>query len=72
MNLTPKNWKKSEVEEQQDRVVVGTKLIYSDMCNYRTFTVAAIEDSLMILIDEDGEMDSADIEGLQIGWSFSS
>lgn len=71
MNLTPKNWKKSEVEEQKERVAVGTKLIYCDMCNFQRFTVTEIDGTLMTLIDEDGQTDYADMDSLQIGWSFS-
>jgi hypothetical protein len=71
MNLTPKNWKKSEVEEQKERVVVGTKLIYSDMCNFRRFEVTEVEGTLLTLVDDEGQIDYADMDSLQIGWSFS-
>jgi hypothetical protein len=71
MNLTPKSWKKSEVEEQKNRVVVGTKLIYCDYCNFQRFTVTAVDGNIASLVDSDGWEDSVNLDGLQLGWEFA-
>jgi len=52
-------------------VVVGTKLTYCDCCNNRQFTVTKVTGDLAMLIDEDGEIDSVDLDRMQAGWSFS-
>lgn len=70
MNLTPKSWPKSEVEEQKSRVTVGTRLVYQDSCNYRRFTVTKIVGDTAHLIDEDGVRNGVSLSGMQIGWKF--
>lgn len=71
MNLTPKSWKRSEVEENRHMVEVGTRLIYSDSCNFQRHTVTALDGDMATVIDSNGCEDMIDLSSLQLGWSFS-
>lgn len=71
MNITPKNWKKSEVTEQKERVEVGTKLTYCDSCNFQRWTVTEKDGDLITIVTEDGFEEYKDLDALQIGWEFS-
>lgn len=71
MNLTPKSWKKSEVEEQENRANNDTKLIYYDHSNFQRFTVTGIDGEVAFLVDDDGIEDSINLNDLQVGWEFA-
>ena len=68
MNLSPIQ---SKVTERQAEVQEGTQLVYSDICNYETFTVKSIFDGGFTAVDEEtGIVSSYDFESLQYGWRF--
>jgi hypothetical protein len=73
MNLTPANWKKSEVTENKQFVTVGMKLRApgSEWCK-----VTEIEgDNIKVRFEDDnaGEFDEwYNLNDLQIGWAFTN
>ena len=72
MNLTPTNWKKSEVTENKEFVKVGMTLFFTDPCQCERFEVMAVNEKSMTVRDATGEEFEKDFDGLQIGWSFTS
>lgn len=73
MNLTPKGWKHSEVTENRHRVEIGTRLVYSDACNFKRYTVTSVDgDTATVTDDSDGWEDTITLTALQLGWSFAA
>ena len=67
MNLSPIV---SPLTQDKDRVEVGTKIVYSDVCNYNKYTVTAVDGDEFTAVSEDGEEIVKSFENLQYGWSI--
>lgn len=72
LNLSPKHWAQSDVSTNRDKVVVGTRLIYSDQCNYSEFIVTKlIEGGFEIKNIDSDYSDIQFFDNLQLGWKFN-
>ena len=65
MNLSPIV---SPLTQDKDSVEIGTKVVYSDMCNYTEYTVTAVNATEFTAVSEDGEEVNPTFESLQFGW----
>lgn len=73
MNLTPANWKKSEVTENKQYVEIGMRL-YTPGSNWVT-VIERNDNEILVREDNDptGEWDNwYNLDDLQIGWNFSN
>ena len=72
MNLTPANWKKSELTNRSNELKVGTEIYYIDACNYLRFVITKVLSDVDFEIKniETNEIGYLDISSCQLGWNF--
>ena len=73
MNLTPANWKKSEVTENKQFVTVGMRLYSAGSEWCKVTEVEGDEMKVRFEDDDAGEFDEwFNMNDLQLGWQFSN
>lgn len=72
MNLTPANWKKSEVTENKQYIKSGMRLFTPNSGPCKVLEINGEDMKIRLEEDETDEFDEwFDMNDLQIGWSIS-